>query len=111
MCIRDSLRSPVHHRQADQVLRIRFADDACGHKACFSRAACVAVRRIVVARLPRTILSPHEVANTQHSWMFLQCYKTCLLYTSDAADDLLCVDLGGCRIIKKKKIYCIEKIE
>ena len=24
------------------------------------------------------------------------------LYTSDAADDLLCVDLGGGRIIKKK---------
>eukprot|EP01016_Furgasonia_blochmanni_P004057 TRINITY_DN1157_c0_g1_i1.p1 TRINITY_DN1157_c0_g1~~TRINITY_DN1157_c0_g1_i1.p1 ORF type:complete len:147 (-),score=27.90 TRINITY_DN1157_c0_g1_i1:19-459(-) len=29
---------------------------------------------------------------------------TCLLYTSDAADDLLCVDLGGRRIIKKKNI-------
>ena len=28
---------------------------------------------------------------------------TCLLYTSDAADDLLCVDLGGRRIIKNKK--------
>eukprot|EP00657_Telonema_sp_P-1_P005147 TRINITY_DN22322_c0_g1_i1.p2 TRINITY_DN22322_c0_g1~~TRINITY_DN22322_c0_g1_i1.p2 ORF type:complete len:133 (-),score=20.08 TRINITY_DN22322_c0_g1_i1:55-453(-) len=28
---------------------------------------------------------------------------TCILYTSDAADDLLCVDLGGRRIIKKKK--------
>ena len=28
---------------------------------------------------------------------------TCLLYTSDAADDLLCVDLGGRRIIKKQK--------
>ena len=27
---------------------------------------------------------------------------SCLLYTSDAADDLLCVDLGGWRIIKKK---------
>ena len=27
----------------------------------------------------------------------------CLLYTSDAADDLLCVDPGGRRIIKKKK--------
>ena len=26
----------------------------------------------------------------------------CLLYTSDAADDLLCVDLGGRRNIKKK---------
>src|SRR5680860_1381798 len=30
-------------------------------------------------------------------------YENCLLYTSDAADDLLCVDLGGRRIIKKKK--------
>eukprot|EP01017_Pseudomicrothorax_dubius_P011595 TRINITY_DN1436_c0_g2_i3.p1 TRINITY_DN1436_c0_g2~~TRINITY_DN1436_c0_g2_i3.p1 ORF type:complete len:338 (-),score=10.36 TRINITY_DN1436_c0_g2_i3:19-972(-) len=30
-------------------------------------------------------------------------YYDCLLYTSDAADDLLCVDLGGRRIIKKKK--------
>ena len=28
--------------------------------------------------------------------------EACLLYTSDAADDLLCVDLGGRRIIKKK---------
>ena len=28
----------------------------------------------------------------------------CLLYTSDAADDLLCVDLGGRSIIKKKNI-------
>ena len=33
---------------------------------------------------------------------FWQCMD-CLLYTSDAADDLLCVDLGGRRIIKKKK--------
>ena len=29
--------------------------------------------------------------------------SSCLLYTSDAADDLLCVDLGGRRFIKKKK--------
>src|SRR5659263_775732 len=28
------------------------------------------------------------------------CIRGCLLYTSDAADDLLCVDLGGGRIIK-----------
>ena len=27
---------------------------------------------------------------------------SCLLYTSDAADDLLCVDLGGRRIIKQQ---------
>src|SRR5665213_4421322 len=31
---------------------------------------------------------------------FDMAYITCLLYTSDAADDLLCVDLGGRRIIK-----------
>ena len=28
--------------------------------------------------------------------------EDCLLYTSDAADDMQCVDLGGRRIIKKK---------
>ena len=27
--------------------------------------------------------------------------EVCLLYTSEAADDLLCVDLGGRRIIEK----------
>ena len=30
----------------------------------------------------------------------------CLLYTSDAADDLLCVGLGGRRSIQKKKRTC-----
>ena len=29
--------------------------------------------------------------------------STCLLYTSDAADDLLCVDIGGRRILTQKK--------
>ena len=33
--------------------------------------------------------------------LFFAGYMTCLLYTSDAADDLFCVDLGGRRIIKK----------
>ena len=28
----------------------------------------------------------------------------CLLYTSDAADDMQCVDLGGRRIIKKESL-------
>eukprot|EP00657_Telonema_sp_P-1_P010097 TRINITY_DN438_c0_g1_i3.p1 TRINITY_DN438_c0_g1~~TRINITY_DN438_c0_g1_i3.p1 ORF type:complete len:131 (+),score=67.53 TRINITY_DN438_c0_g1_i3:47-439(+) len=37
------------------------------------------------------------------------CVDTCLLYTSDAADDLLCVDLGGRRIIKKKKNLSISR--
>src|SRR5450756_2544866 len=36
-------------------------------------------------------------------WTLNGTNDSCLLYTSDAADDLLCVDLGGRRIIKKKK--------
>ena len=32
-----------------------------------------------------------------------QSYISCLLYTSDAADERSSVDLGGRRIIKKKK--------
>ena len=34
--------------------------------------------------------------------------RGCLLYTSDAADDLLCVDLGGRRIIKKKSARSVK---
>ena len=35
------------------------------------------------------------------AWFSPDCthHSNCLLYTSDAADDLLCVDLGGRRII------------
>ncbi|GAB5821125.1 hypothetical protein JMUB7540_28330 [Staphylococcus aureus] len=35
-------------------------------------------------------------------------FKICLLYTSDAADDTPCVDLGGRRIIKKKNFFQAE---
>ena len=44
-----------------------------------------------------------EFANVALPDEFDKLLSTCLLYTSDAADDLLCVDLGGRRIIKKKK--------
>ena len=41
----------------------------------------------------RTVVKPKVKGLTAYA---------CLLYTSDAADDLLCVDLGGRRILKKK---------
>eukprot|EP00825_Cyclidium_porcatum_P038669 TRINITY_DN4533_c0_g1_i4.p1 TRINITY_DN4533_c0_g1~~TRINITY_DN4533_c0_g1_i4.p1 ORF type:complete len:107 (+),score=30.56 TRINITY_DN4533_c0_g1_i4:51-371(+) len=41
----------------------------------------------------------HAQTNYSNSWLT----QPCLLYTSDAADDMQCVDLGGRRIIKKKK--------
>src|SRR5450756_2052081 len=36
---------------------------------------------------------------------------SCLLYTSDAADDLLCVDLGGRRIINKNNDAVVTILE
>ena len=43
---------------------------------------------------------------TRIIWEFIKnkLILPCLLYTSDAADDMQCVDLGGRRIIKKKLI-------
>ena len=46
-----------------------------------------------------------DAAGTGGRWGAWGTARRCLLYTSDAADDLLCVDLGGRRIIKKKTIY------
>ena len=47
-----------------------------------------------------------EIKRNNHNGIYIAI--CCLLYTSDAADDLLCVDLGGRRIIKKKKQKNIE---
>jgi len=57
-------------------------------------------------------LLPGVILTVTRSWMKkgvhrnVYCrqdgYQSCLLYTSDAADDMQCVDLGGRRIIKKK---------
>src|SRR5450756_2806096 len=65
-------------------------------------------------RLPAVLKRPHGPADVQelgvavrvrgalHGLAVALQAVPCLLYTSDAADDLLCVDLGGRRIIKKK---------
>src|SRR5665811_2641479 len=44
-----------------------------------------------------------EEGEPHHHLVCTDCGSVCLLYTSDAADDLTRVDLGGRRIIKKKK--------
>src|SRR5450756_2705060 len=54
----------------------------------------------------RTLRNAVETDAVAHAYVFAGPRgtgktSTCLLYTSDAADDLLCVDLGGSRIIKK----------
>ena len=44
-----------------------------------------------------------EYLHLNYGQEWLKENLSCLLYTSDAADDLLCVDLGGRRIIKKRQ--------
>ena len=48
-----------------------------------------------------THLRAHETSLHLVCRLLLEKMITCLLYTSDAADDMQCVDLGGRRIIKK----------
>src|SRR5664279_6524149 len=48
-------------------------------------------------------LNPSARAGNNFPRDFMGQYYTCLLYTSDAADEEDSVDLGGRRIIKKKK--------
>ena len=43
------------------------------------------------------------------SLLWYPSHKICLLYTSDAADERSSVDLGGRRIIKKKKQKKIQR--
>ena len=52
-------------------------------------------------------LTPLQEGGTGSKSESLYQPDICLLYTSDAADDLLCVDLGGRSIIKKKKHHNI----
>ena len=65
------------------------------------------IRDIRVDHGPHLVLG-HQAAEvgggTQGPPIHLGETEGCLLYTSEAADDLLCVDLGGRRNIKKKKI-------
>ena len=61
---------------------------------------CIRDRRRILHFLPTVIAHQLIVAlllNVRYHGIAFR--KVCLLYTSDAADDLLCVDLGGRRII------------
>ena len=69
------------------------------------------ITEFVRQRMARSILKPYLIDGTLNLLILeknleeklINSLQPCLLYTSDAADDLLCVDLGGRRIIKKKK--------
>ena len=49
------------------------------------------------------VLDIVEKAAFKRASIIKRMFNTCLLYTSDAADERSSVDLGGRRIIKKKQ--------
>ena len=51
----------------------------------------------------KSINKTHDDLHTDFRAQAIERIKACLLYTSDAADERSSVDLGGRRIIKKKK--------
>ena len=63
-------------------------------------------RRIEQTLDTLTTLERHQASGQFYNW-----YNpaTCLLYTSDAADERSSVDLGGRRIIKKKKLIITSR--
>ena len=75
------------------LVRSRGLGDVYKRQARRRRAAVAADRLQVSARGLR---APGRGAGTRRP-------RGCLLYTSDAADERSSVDLGGRRIIKKKK--------
>eukprot|EP00657_Telonema_sp_P-1_P003898 TRINITY_DN19098_c0_g1_i1.p1 TRINITY_DN19098_c0_g1~~TRINITY_DN19098_c0_g1_i1.p1 ORF type:complete len:116 (-),score=37.83 TRINITY_DN19098_c0_g1_i1:63-410(-) len=70
-----------------------------GHEGALVHVGAVHAPRCSTGEVPDSVLDP----TTIHGHVAPVQLSVCLLYTSDAADDLLCVDLGGRRIIKKKK--------
>src|SRR5680860_813993 len=90
--------------------RVKRNGFSCRSDAC--TYLCVTVtnfaahcgEEIALRKIPLVTLGRDAMFEGEYSSRFVsEARRICLLYTSDAADDLLCVDLGGRRIIKKKK--------
>ena len=78
---------------------IRFAQESRGLGDVYKRQACKSssASRSATSTDGQAPSSIRACTN-----LFRHPSRACLLYTSDAADDLLCVDLGGRRSFKQK---------
>ena len=82
---------------------MEFGNVEAGWDDCGGRSdLCVVVKRGVHADGQHTVAEHPDRAQRPGVLHFGRLFSPCLLYTSDAADDLLCVDLGGRRILHKK---------
>src|SRR5678815_1535115 len=104
MCIRDRLLPVLMYRSETMVWNKRYR----------SKVQCVqmenlrgmlGVRRIdkMSNERIRELCGVKKGINERINESMLRWFGHCLLYTSDAADERSSVDLGGRRIIKKKK--------
>ena len=89
------LKLPEEHRPIGMWGRLHRTYLEQYHPARFS-ALCLSGEL-------HTYLADLNEQATERCSLIIEQMKHCLLYTSDAADDLLCGDLGGRRIIKNKK--------
>ena len=90
-----SLRRVVHYDYWTDSLRRSILLDA---KADYLLYGMADLSILELAQALRAGVDPTQIRGL----CYASATKPCLLYTSDAADDLPCVDLGGRRIIKKK---------
>ena len=98
------IRGPVHkeaRRLEDEGHRILKLN--IGNPAPFGFEAPEEIVRDVILNLPSAQGYCESKGLFSARKAIVQHYQAqgCLLYTSDAADDMQCVDLGGRRIIKK----------
>ena len=78
---------------------IRFLNEQMGTH--IREDSGIGIKPISVTGTKRLVRMAIEYAIKHGKKTVTLVHKGCLLYTSDAVDDLLCVDLGGRRLIKK----------
>ena len=94
MCIRDSVRT-------DGITDVTVAESIDGKLVAYSQTTS----EDLASGINQFALSSNQTMLSIR-WSFESTSdrsRTCLLYTSDAADERSSVDLGGRRIINKKK--------
>eukprot|EP00831_Metopus_contortus_P021684 TRINITY_DN19744_c0_g1_i1.p1 TRINITY_DN19744_c0_g1~~TRINITY_DN19744_c0_g1_i1.p1 ORF type:complete len:132 (+),score=46.18 TRINITY_DN19744_c0_g1_i1:114-509(+) len=102
MCIRDRFWAPLSRYAEFDSQYIQENTDL----TVFADAPDAGVYLAASSDCRQVFITGHpeydaDTLNNEYQRAHVLC--VCLLYTSDAADDTPCVDLGGRRIIKKKK--------